>query len=387
MLNKQTFFKYVVLLNVVLSAPHGLAIEVVPPRLDLSAYVLMDADSGQVLAADNLDEQIGVAGLTKLMTTYVIFDAVQQQKLTPDTVIDIAEIGAHTTTPEVLKSGPRMFLQSHSKITLADLLKGLIIQNGNDAALVLAQHIAGNELAFVERMNAVAKKLGMSKTHFNNVAGVAGREHYSTAFDLALLSRALIRNHASSYAMFAEKQFVYNNIQQTSRNNLLWKNTGVDGLQTSYSIAEGYCAAISAKRNNMRLIAIVLGAGNEREWTTAVDALLEWGYRYFETHKLYSAEQVLYRAAISDGNMRKVALRLAEDLYVTVPHGHYEELTLNMAVQKNLMAPVAERAVIGRVEVMLANEVLKSPALIAAQAVPQGNAVQRLFNDVMSMFE
>jgi D-alanyl-D-alanine carboxypeptidase (penicillin-binding protein 5/6) len=354
-----------------------------PPGITARAYILQDFYSGRVLAEGNADETIEPASITKVMTVYVAFDAIEQGRLKFDETVRISEKAWRNPDIEGWTLGSRMFAEVGSEVKVGDLLHGLVVQSGNDAAVALAEHIAGSEEKFAGLMNEYAERLGMTDTSFRNSTGWPTEGHYSTARDIAILSRALIRDFPNSYSLFAEKHFTYNNVSQSNRNSLLWKDPSVDGIKTGYTETAGYCITASARRRGMRLIVVVMGAEDTRTRTRNSIDLLEYGFNFHETHKLYSAGKVLRESRIWKGDDSILQLGLTQDLYVTIPRGEYLNLKPSMTVKKSIFAPVDARQELGQIMVDLHDETIQQQPLVALHEVSRGNLLRRMVDHVL----
>lgn len=284
------------------------------PRVNAKAYLLIDHNSGHVLAEKNADQRIEPASLTKLMTAYVVLFEIERGGIGIDDKVKISEKAWRMR-------GSRMFIEVNTHVSVENLLKGLIIQSGNDASVALAEHVASNEAAFVELMNQHAERLNMNATHFNNSTGWPDKDHYTTARDLAKLSRAIINDFPKHYPAYKEKEFTYNKIRQYNRNRLLWQDDRVDGLKTGHTEAAGYCLISSAKDNNMRLISIVTGTNKDDARILASRKLLNYGFRFFETHLMHKANTEITNIRVWKGDEKQLALGIAKDLYITIPKG------------------------------------------------------------------
>lgn len=332
------------------------------PQLGASSYILMDFNSGRVLVEHEPDSRADIASITKLMTSYVVFQELRNAKVTLDELVNISETAWRA-------EGSRMFLEPNMKVSMEDLLKGLIIQSGNDASIALAEHLAGTEAAFASVMNFYATQLGMEDTNFTNATGLPDENHYSTAHDVALLSIALIRDFPDYYRWYSEKEFSFNNIRQHNRNNLLWRDPAVDGLKTGHTEAAGYCLAASAKRDGMRLVSVVMGSSSEQSRADESQGLLNYGFRFFETVQLYKTGQELTRSQVWKGETEEVTLGIANDLFITIPRGRYDDLDAQIEMQGNLQAPIELGQTIGRISIQLDGEVVTSRNLVALNGV------------------
>lgn len=341
----------------------------------------MDFNSGRVLAGSNEDQRIEPASITKLMTEYVVFREMRAGNLNLTDMVTISENAWRT-------QGSRMFVDVRSKVPVDLLLQGVIVQSGNDATVALAEHIAGSEATFVGLMNQHAQRLGLSSTHFTNSTGMPDPNHYTTARDIALLSAALIREFPDYYAKWhSQKEFRYNNITQYNRNRLLWRDASVDGVKTGHTESAGYCLVASAQRDDMRLISVVIGTKSEEARADESQALLNYGFRFFETHKLYAADQPLTRTRIWKGATDMLPLGLSRDLYVSIPRGQYKQLNASMTVNGGITAPVAKGATYGGVKVVLNDSVVAEEPLVALQTVEEGGILRQLKDSVMMWFD
>ncbi len=362
-------------------APAAPALRPVPaaPMLPARAYILLDFHSGKVLAEQKADERMEPASLTKLLTAYTVFQALSSGKIKLADQVTISE--------KAWKSeGSRTFVRAGSKVSVEDLLKGMIVQSGNDATIALAEHTAGSEATFVTLMNQNAQLLGMKNSHFTNSTGLPDPDLYITARDIALLAHALIRDFPDYYQYYSMKEFSYNNIKQYNRNMLLWRDIGADGVKTGHTESAGFCLVSSALRDDMRLIAAVLGAKSEKERTDQSQELLNYGFRFFETQRLYSAAQSLKTTRIWKGASRELKLGLSEDLYVTLPRGQYGHLKAVMEMEKTIIAPAEKDNQYGMVKITLGDEVVAERPLVALQAVEQGGWWRRLVDSIRLWF-
>lgn len=350
------------------------------PSIAAKSYFLQDYDSGQILVEHNADLRLAPASLTKIMTVYVVLREMNNGNLTLDEKTRISEKAWRTP-------GSRMFVEVNDMVAIKDLLRGVIIQSGNDATVALAEHVAGNEATFAELMNQHAARLGMVNTHFTDSNGLPAPEHFSTARDLSMLTKAMIMEFPAYYAWFAEKEFTYNKISQPNRNKLLWRDPSVDGVKTGYTEDAGYCLVASAIRNKMRLISVVMGTKSVKARTNETQSLLNYGFRFFETHRLYSAGESLTESKVWKGDSDQVNMGLHEDLYVTVPRRHYGDLKAMMSIDNTIMAPIAKGQVFGSVVVSLGDKALVKKPLVALSAVAEGSIIQQFFDEALLSFE
>ncbi len=351
-----------------------------PPSLAASGYILMDYDSGQVLAEDKSRERMEPASLTKMLAAYAVIHEVENGRIKLDDKVRVSEKAWRM-------EGSRMFIEVGSKVTVKELLKGMIIQSGNDATVALAEYVAGSEEAFVHLMNEHARSIGMKDSNFVNATGLPHSDHYTTPYDMAILANALIRNHQRYYPWYAEKKYKYNNIEQFNRNKLLWRDESVDGVKTGHTESAGFCLVASARRNDMRLISVVMGTNSENARAQESQKLLNYGFRFFETHRLYGANEMLKSMRIWKGEAEQLPLGLGNDLFVTVPRGQYKNLNAAMTVDQPLVAPAGKGQSFGNVTVKLGEETLAERPLIALQDVPEGSLFDRLVDQVMMMVQ
>jgi len=350
-----------------------------PPQLAAKSYVLMDAASGQVLVENNGDERLPPASLTKLMTAYIATLEINRGQIKESDMVTVSENAWRT-------GGSRMFIKVGSQVSVSDLLHGIIIQSGNDASVALAEHIAGSEDAFADMMNTQAQKLGMTNTHFMNPTGLPHDEHYSSAHDMAILANAIVHEDAGHYAIYSQKEFLWNNIKQPNRNLLLWRDKTVDGLKTGHTEAAGYCMVASAVRDGQRLIAVVFGTDSEQARAAETQKLLTYGFRFFESRTFYQKGAELTKAPVWKGDAREVSAGLADDLTLTLPRGQMNQLQASMVVEPQLMAPIAQGQVIGKVEVKLGDKVVHSADLVALQPVEEGGLFRRIWDSIRLFF-
>lgn len=350
------------------------------PTIAASGYILMNYNSGKVLAENNADVKLAPASLTKIMSVYVVFREISNGHLHLDDLVTISQKAWQTP-------GSRMFVEVGNQVKVEDLLKGVIIQSGNDASVALAEHIAGDETTFADMMNQHAERLGMKNSHFEDSNGLPVENHYTTARDLAILTQALIKEFPDYYRWFSQKEFTFNNIVQHNRNQLLSRDETVDGVKTGFTDAAGYCLVASALRSDMRLISVVMGASSPNARANENQNLLNYGFRFFEAHKLYQGKTSLAEARIWKGDTKNVQLGLTEDLYVSIPRRRYSDLKAVINIDKKITAPVKEGTKLGTVNVTLKDEVVAIKDLIALKSVEQGNIFQRLYDSGMMMLE
>ena len=359
----------------------------VPPPPDVvgTAWVVMDAASGDVLAGENIDTPLEPASITKVMTSYVIAAEMAGGKVKPDDQVMMTENawrkgGAGT-------DGSYSGFQVNQTAPLLEMEKGMVVQSGNDAAIALAEHVAGSEEAFAALMNQYAARIGMKNTHFVNATGLPGEGHLSSARDLALLGRALALNFPETYAYNKIKEFTVGPITQPNRNVLLWRDSSVDGIKTGHTSGAGYCLMASAQRGEQRLVSVVLGSTSEKQRASDSQALLNWGFRFYETHKLYDADVSIADQKVWKGVANEIQLGLAEPLLVTVPRGKYDQLKPTMDVPKTLVAPISKGQAIGTVKVMLDGKVVAERPLVALADVEKGGFFKRLWHELLMWWQ
>ena len=350
-----------------------------PPALNATSFILVDFESGRVLAEKNPDEHIEPASITKLMTAYLVDKAIADGDITLDDMVTISEKAWRM-------KGSKMFVEVGKQVSVDELLKGLIIQSGNDASVALAEHVAGSESAFAGYMNHQAQLLGMSNTNFVNATGWPDKDHYSSARDIATLSRAVIREFPESYRYYKEREYTFNKIRQFNRNRLLWRDESVDGVKTGHTEAAGFCLVASAQRDDMRLISVVLGAESDKARTQSSQSLLNYGFRFFETHQLYRAEEILKAARVWYGDQEQVNLGVGKDIHITIPRGRYRDLDATMEIDREISAPIASGQQLGRVSIKLDEELILSEDIVAMQAVAAGSFFARAMDRIKLMF-
>jgi D-alanyl-D-alanine carboxypeptidase (penicillin-binding protein 5/6) len=350
-----------------------------PPALDATSYYLVDFDSGRVLAEKNPDDRVEPASITKLMTAYLVDKAIADGDVTLDEMVTISEKAWRM-------QGSKMFVEVGKQVSVSDLLKGLIIQSGNDASVALAEHLAGSESAFAGYMNHQAKLLGMNNTNYVNATGWPDENHYSSARDIAILTRTLIDEFPESYSYYKEREYTFNKIRQFNRNRLLWRDESVDGVKTGHTEAAGFCLVASAQRDEMRLISVVLGAGSDKARTQSSQSLLNYGFRYFETHKLYRSDEVLKTAQIWYGDQEQIGMGVGKDIFITIPRGRYRDLDASMEIDAEISAPVERGQSLGQVNIKLDDEMILSESIVAMQAVNEGSLIDQAMDKIKLMF-
>jgi serine-type D-Ala-D-Ala carboxypeptidase (penicillin-binding protein 5/6) len=352
------------------------------PVLPVKAAILIEQSTGQAIVEQGADDRVEPASITKVMAAYVLFQELRAGRLKLEDKVRISENAWKRGL-----GGSRMFINANSEVSAKELLLGMIVQSGNDATIALAEHIAGTEEAFVQQMNIYAQRIGMKDSHFTNAPGLPDPEHYSTARDIALLSRTMISEFPEYYAWYSTPEYTFNGIRQYNRNALLRRDESVDGIKTGHTNSAGFCLASSAKRGDMRLIAVVMGSQTEETRAQESQALLNYGFRFYETHKLYGKDQVLAQPKVWKGEVDSVALGVAEDVIVVIPRGKYEQLQARMDLPSLLIAPVEAGQRVGSVRVDLDSKLLLERPLVAIAAAPEGGLWRRTVDGFWLWFE
>tara|TARA_B110000116_G_scaffold145677_1_gene126150 strand:+ start:1484 stop:2704 length:1221 start_codon:yes stop_codon:yes gene_type:complete len=369
-----------IVLSIGLVAPAHAAQALVPqpPQLGASAYILMDALTGKVIAELNADQVLPPASLTKMMTAYMLAYELAAGNVSLDDQVHISEKAWRT-------EGSRMFIQEGKFVSLEDLMRGVIIQSGNDASVAVAEHLAGSEDAFADLMNQHATRLGMTHTVFHNSTGLPAEGHLTTARDLAILAQAIIRDYPEHYRVYSEKEFTFNKIRQPNRNKLLWSDNTVDGLKTGYTEAAGYCMVASAKRDGQRLISVILGASSPEVRARESQKLITYGMRFYETHSLYDAQERLANVRVWGGEQDYVELMLESELAVTIARGQAKYIKATMDINTGITAPLSAGDVLGKLIITLDTDVILEQDLVAAEDVLKGGFFKGLVDSVMRL--
>ena len=350
-----------------------------PPQVGASSYLVLDFHSGYHLAAKEPDMRVEPASITKLMTSYVVFRELAAGELGLDEMVRISENAWRT-------EGSRMFVEVGTEVSVEDLLKGVIIQSGNDASVALAEHVAGAESIFAQMMNAEAARLGMTNTNYTNATGLPDPDHYTTAADVALLSQALIRDFPDYYGWYSDREFTWNDITQRNRNLLLWRDPSVDGLKTGHTEAAGYCLATSAERDGMRLVSVVMGTDSEDARASANQALINYGFRFFETFRLYSAGEIITTAEIWKGAVDEMSLAIEDDLFISIPRGRQDDLEAALELPTPAIAPFSAGESFGTLNVLFDGELRISEPLRITTDIPAAGWWGRTSDSVSMWF-
>jgi len=374
------FLQRLVLILSVILAPAAWGAVPPPPQLVAKSWVLMDAASGSILVDHQGAMRLPPASLTKLMTSHVAALELQRGKVRESDLVIISEKAWRM-------GGSKMFVHVGDQIAVNDLLRGIIVQSGNDASIALAEHLAGSEDTFASMMNQEAKRLGLADTHFLNATGWPAEGHYSSARDMAKLARAIIIEDPEHYAMYAEKEFVWSGIKQPNRNLLLWRDPSVDGLKTGHTEEAGYCLVASAKRDGMRLIAAVFGTESEAARAVETGKLLGYGFLFFESKTFHKKGEVVTEAPLWKGAARTVKAGVSADLATTVARGTADTLSTRVVLEPKLIAPVKQGQVIGKVEILQSDKVINQADLIAMENVEQGGFFRRIWDSIRLFFK
>lgn len=350
-----------------------------PPQMPVRGYVLMDFQSGNLLVELNGQERMEPASITKLMAAYVIYEALASGKIRLDDQVTISETARRM-------GGSRMFIEAGSQVSVEDLLMGIVVQSGNDATVALAEHVAGSEETFARLMNQTAERLGLTNSHFVNASGWPAPDHYMSARDIAVLTRAVIREFPEHYARYSVRSFKYNNIEQQNRNRLMLQDPTVDGVKTGHTQSAGYCLVASAQRDGTRLISVVLGSERERDRFQASQALLNYGFSFFESRKLYEADTAIVESRIWKGQENRLPLGVTHALYVTVLKGQAPQVSTTTTVQPRIIAPAQKGQVFGEIAVRLGEQEVSRTPLVALREVPESGWFGRMIDAILLFF-
>ena len=350
------------------------------PEIAAKAYILVDYYSGQALLQRGGDERVEPASLTKLMTAYLTFAALRQGTIKPAQQMPVSERAWRA-------EGSRMFIQPNMPVTVDELIRGMIVQSGNDACIALAEGISGSEEAFVQRMNQEAQRLGMKNTHFMNATGLPHPNHYTTARDLSLLAQAIIRDFPEYYPLYSLKEYKYNNVSQANRNRLLWLDPTVDGMKTGHTESAGFCLITSAKRESRRLISVVLGTASDSMRASESQKLLNYGFQNFDTHRLYQKGQTVATLPVWKGSDNSLKAGVAQDLYVSLPKGLYARLKATLASKQPLLAPLYAGQAVGAIRLALDDKPYAEYPLVALEGVAAANFFKRGWDGVKLWFK
>lgn len=349
------------------------------PQLAVESYILIDATTGKILVDHNAQVRLPPASLTKIMTSYVIASEIEQGRIS---LSDLVPVSVNAWRME----GSRMFIQEGTQVSVEDLLRGIIIQSGNDASVAMAEFIAGSEQTFAEMMNQLAEWLGMHNSQFRNATGLPDEAHYTTAADLAILTSALIQRYPQHYKTYQEKYFTYNDIRQANRNSLLFRDETVDGVKTGHTKAAGYCLVTSSQQKGMRLISVVMGASSERSRASETQKLLTYGFRFYETVSLYKAQDNLRKVRVWGGLHESIQLGIEEDLAITIPRGQRDQLTASIQVDPIIRAPLTRGQALGTLTLTLEGEILSEMRVLALNDVAEAGFFGWVWDELILIF-
>ncbi|TCV88172.1 D-alanyl-D-alanine carboxypeptidase family protein [Sulfurirhabdus autotrophica] len=380
---KSLFLAFITLLftSATLAAVPAQTMLAVPPAPQVAAksYILVDFNSGQTLIQADSNQRIEPASLTKLMTAYITFNAIKQNRISLNQALPVSEKAWRT-------EGSRMFIDLKTPVTVAELIRGMIVQSGNDACIALAEAIAGSEESFAHLMNQEAARLGMKNTNFVNSTGLPNPQHYTTAYDLSLLAAAIIRDFPEFYPLYSIKEYRYNNITQPNRNRLLWLDPNVDGMKTGHTESAGYCLITSAKRGSTRLISVVLGTASDNARTMESQKLLNFGFQFFDSVRIYAKEQAVANLRVWKGSQKMLKAGFKDDKYIIVPKGQYQNVKVSMTSTQPLLAPISNGQKIGSVKLTLDGKELAEYPLFSLENVAIANIFGRSWDSIKLMF-
>ena len=379
LINKSTFFNFLLVSMVLLNTQVFSAPIPKPPNPNVSSYILVDYDSGMVIAAKNPDLILPPASITKIMTSYLAFTELQNKTLDLKDEVLVSKNAWKT-------GGSKMFIEVGKKVRIDELLHGIITSSGNDASVAMAEHISGNEETFAIYMNQMAESLGMTNTNYANSTGLPDEDLYTTATDIALLSRALIKDFPKEYKLYSQKEYVFNKIKQYSRNKLLYLDDSVDGIKTGFTKKAGYCLATSAKRGSRRLISVVLGAKSTDQRTKVSKSLLEYGFRFYETHKIFSSNEELIQARVFNGDKNNISLGVIDDTYISVPRRQIKNIKKKFVIDRNLSAPVNQNEVVGYMAIELEGKIITTYKLFAMESIKEGSFYRKTLDSIYRYF-
>ena len=377
--NRNTLFNFLLVSMVLLSTQVFSAPIPKAPNPDVKSYILIDYDSGMVIAAKNPDLILPPASITKIMTSYLAFTELENKTLDLKDEVLISENAWKT-------GGSKMFIEVGKKVRVDELLHGIITSSGNDASVAIAEHISGNEETFTIYMNQMAESLGMTNTNYANSTGLPDEELYTTAKDVALLSRALIKDFPKEYKLYSQKEYVFNKIKQYSRNKLLYLDNSVDGIKTGFTKKAGYCLATSAKRGSRRLISVVLGAKSPNQRTKVSKSLLEYGFRFYETHKIFSSNEELIQTRVFNGDKNNISLGVIDDTYISVPRRQIKNIKKKFVIDRNLSAPVNQNEAVGYMVIELEGKTINTYKLFAMESIKEGSLYRKTLDSIYRYF-
>jgi D-alanyl-D-alanine carboxypeptidase (penicillin-binding protein 5/6) len=349
------------------------------PNPDVKSYILIDYDSGMVIAEKNADLILPPASITKIMTSYIIFTELKNNTLAKNDDVLISKKAWKT-------GGSKMFIEVGKKVKVSDLLHGIITSSGNDASVAMAEHISGDEETFAIYMNQLAENLSMTNTSYANSTGLPDDNLFTSARDISTLARSLIKSFPDEYKLYSKKEYVYNEIKQYSRNKLLYIDDSVDGMKTGFTKKAGYCLVSSAFRGNKRLISVVLGAKSPDQRTNVSKALLEYGFRFYETHKIFKKNKIITEGKVFGGSQQMVKLSVLEDAYISIPRRQIKNIKQKYVIDKNLTAPIRQGDVVGYVSIQLDSETLTTIKLYSMESIKEGSFYRKTLDSILRSF-
>ena len=351
-----------------------------PPAINATAWILMEAHSGFVLGEKNPSQHIEPASITKMMTAFAVFNELANGDISLTDMVQVSEKAWRTP-------GSRMFIEVNSQVSIEELLQGMIVQSGNDASVALAEFVAGSEETFAEMMNQYAVQLGMVDSSFRNSTGLPAKDHYTSPRDIAILARALIERFPVYYRWYSQKEYTYNGITQRNRNALLWQDTTVDGIKTGHTESAGYCLVSSANRGPMRLISVVMGTPSSRARSDASQAMLNYGFRFYETHELYAAGQSVNDIRVWKGTRERAGLGVKQGFFITIPRGRYDDLRAEIDLPPQILAPLSTEQAIGEIRVSLDERLIAQQPLYPLANIPLGGFFDRAIDEIKLWFD
>jgi D-alanyl-D-alanine carboxypeptidase (penicillin-binding protein 5/6) len=378
-----TFYRLIVALLFALTLPALTSAQIsapTPPALNAKGYLLIDFRSGATLASKNADERLEPASITKLMTGYAVFRAIKSGQISITDEVLVSEKAWKTP-------GSRMFIEVDTRVSVEQLLPGMIVQSGNDASVALAEHVAGSEEMFAEVMNQLAAELGMTNTNYRNSTGLPAENHYTSASDISKLAVALVQEFPDYYKWYSQKEFTYNGITQGNRNALLWRDESVDGMKTGYTENAGYCLVSSAEREGMRLISVVLGTKSPAARANESQALLNYGFRFYESAMLWDQGEVIADARVWKGDRESTTLIVHEPVYITIPRGSQDQVETSIVLPDQLIAPLDTNKAVGQVRATVDNETVAETDIYSAEAIAEGSLLQTTWDELLLWFE
>jgi len=378
--NFQTIVALALFSLVLLPFKSAIAATPASPSISASGYLLLDMHSNTVIAEKNAHLPLEPASLTKIMTAYTVFKEIKDGNLALTDKVLVSKKAWKTP-------GSRMFIEVDKRILVSDLIKGMIIQSGNDACVALAEHIAGDEATFANLMNVNAKKLGMTSSNFVNSTGLPDEGHKTTAADIAKVTAATIKNFPEFYKLYSQRQFTFNKIKQNNRNRLLWRDSSIDGVKTGHTEAAGYCLVASGVKENMRLISVILGTQSDKDRISQSQTLLNYGFRFFESHRLYGATDKVTDTKVWKGQRNRLNLGLTDDLYISIPRNRYKDISAQTTINTPVEAPVNLGDTLGSIRIELDGKLIAERPLVAIDAMARGGIIDVVVDSTLMLFK